>query len=56
MAPAAAGFGIGILIGAAAALLFAPKSGAEIREELMGKMRETRERIPGMSPETRQPL
>jgi gas vesicle protein len=35
-----AGFGLGALIGALAGLLFAPKAGAEMREELGGKLKD----------------
>jgi YtxH-like protein len=42
--PAAAAFGIGLVVGAAAALLLAPKSGEELREDLSKKMREMREK------------
>jgi hypothetical protein len=41
--PAAAAFGIGMVVGAAAALLLAPKSGEELRHDLTQKMREMRE-------------
>lgn len=35
-----AGVGLGALIGAAAGLLFAPKAGSEMREDLADKFRE----------------
>lgn len=35
-----AGFGLGAIFGTAAALLFAPKSGQETREELADKLKE----------------
>lgn len=35
-----AGFGLGTLVGAVAGLLFAPKSGEEIRHELADRMKE----------------
>lgn len=35
-----AGVGLGAIIGAAAGLLFAPKSGAETREDLANKFKE----------------
>jgi gas vesicle protein len=35
-----AGFGLGAIIGAAAGLLFAPKAGEDIREDLTGKFTE----------------
>ncbi len=46
--PAAAAFGIGLVVGAAAALLLAPKSGAELRDDLAGKVRNLREKEMGM--------
>jgi hypothetical protein len=35
-----AGFGIGCVVGAAVAMLLAPKSGAELREDLMERGRD----------------
>jgi len=35
-----AGVGLGAIIGAAAGLLFAPKAGSELREDLTGKLKE----------------
>lgn len=35
-----AGVGLGAIIGAAAGLLFAPKAGTEIRDDLAGKFKE----------------
>jgi gas vesicle protein len=35
-----AGVGLGAIIGAAAGLLFAPKAGDELRDELTGKLKE----------------
>lgn len=35
-----AGFGLGALIGAIAGLLFAPKAGSEMREDLGGKLKD----------------
>jgi gas vesicle protein len=35
-----AGVGLGAIIGAAAGLLFAPKAGSEMREDLTGKFKE----------------
>lgn len=35
-----AGFGLGALIGALAGLLFAPKAGSEMREDLGGKIKD----------------
>jgi len=43
--PAAAAFGVGLLVGAAAALMLAPKSGAELRDDLAGRMGRSRERM-----------
>jgi gas vesicle protein len=37
---ALAGFGIGCVVGAAVAMLVAPKSGSELRSDLMGKGRD----------------
>ena len=39
-----AGVGLGAIIGAAAGLLFAPKSGAETRDELAGKAKELKDK------------
>ena len=39
IAPALIGFGVGALLGATMALMFAPKSGPELREELMERGR-----------------
>ena len=39
-----AGFGLGALIGAIAGLLFAPKSGAETREELATKLKDLKQK------------
>ena len=35
-----AGFGLGALVGALAGLLFAPKAGTEIREDIGGKIKD----------------
>lgn len=35
-----AGVGLGAIIGAAAGLLFAPKAGTELRDDLGGKLKE----------------
>lgn len=35
-----AGFGLGALLGAVAGILFAPRSGAETREQLAGKLKD----------------
>jgi hypothetical protein len=35
-----AGFGIGCVVGAAVAMLLAPKSGAELREDILEKSRD----------------
>jgi hypothetical protein len=42
---AATGLGIGLALGAVAALLLAPKSGAELREDLLSKVGRTSERL-----------
>lgn len=39
-----AGFGLGALLGCAAGMLFAPKAGSEIREDLMGRAKELKGR------------
>ena len=39
-----AGVGLGAIIGAAAGLLFAPKPGAETREELADKLKELKDK------------
>ena len=39
-----AGVGLGAIIGAAAGLLFAPKPGAETREELAEKLKELKDK------------
>jgi gas vesicle protein len=51
---AAAAFGIGLAVGAAAALLLAPKSGSELREELANRVNRARERVQQEMP-TNQP-
>lgn len=43
--PGVALFGAGILVGAGLALLFAPTSGRELREEITEKVGELRERV-----------
>ena len=40
-----AAFGAGLLVGAAAALMLAPKSGAELRDELANKMNRVKDRV-----------
>jgi len=44
LTPALIGFGVGALIGASMALMLAPKSGSQMRGDLMGKAREAFER------------
>lgn len=39
-----AGFGLGAIVGGVAGLLFAPKEGKELREDLAGKAREAGEK------------
>jgi len=43
--PAAAAFGAGLLVGAAAALILAPKSGAELRDDLANRMSRVKDRV-----------
>ena len=38
-------FGIGVLLGAGLALLFAPKPGTELRQDIAGKVGEVTERL-----------
>jgi hypothetical protein len=45
IAPIASGFAAGALAGAAIALLFAPKSGREVRQELKGRANEVTRRV-----------
>ncbi len=45
--PGLALFGAGILVGAGLALLFAPQSGQELREEVSERVDEFRERVGG---------
>jgi gas vesicle protein len=45
IAPIASGFAVGALAGAAVALLFAPKSGREVRRELKGRASEVTRRV-----------
>lgn len=45
IAPIASGFAAGALAGAAIALLFAPKSGREVRRELKGRASEVTRRV-----------
>jgi hypothetical protein len=40
-------FGLGILVGTALGLAFAPKAGGELREELVGRFDELRNRFGG---------
>jgi hypothetical protein len=49
--PGLALFGAGVLLGAGLALLFAPSSGAELRENIGERFEEVRERINGGSAE-----
>jgi len=44
-------FGAGMLVGAGLALLFAPTSGAEVREQLGSKLEEVRERVTPLTAE-----
>jgi len=57
IAPAMIGFGIGAVLGASIALLAAPRSGVELREDLMERGRRVvqrgREQIDQMQSETR---
>lgn len=39
-----AGFGLGALVGAAAGMLFAPKPGSELRNDISGKVKELKGR------------
>lgn len=45
--PTMAAFGIGILVGAGVALLFAPASGEELREELSEQIGDLKNRVIG---------
>jgi len=45
-------FGAGMLVGAGLALLFAPTSGAEVREQLGSKLEEVRERVTPLAAES----
>ncbi|MBX3024151.1 YtxH domain-containing protein [bacterium] len=45
MAPSLALFGAGLLVGAGLALLLAPTSGRELREEISERANELRERV-----------
>lgn len=45
--PSLALFGAGLLVGAGLALLFAPKTGEELRENLGERLHEVRDRING---------
>jgi hypothetical protein len=49
--PGIALFGAGVLLGAGLALLFAPSSGSELRENLSERIDEVRERINGATGE-----
>jgi hypothetical protein len=53
--PAGAAFGIGLLVGAAAALILAPKSGEELRGDLADRMGRMRERGVHMGTEPQAP-
>ncbi len=39
-----AGVGLGAIIGAAAGLLFAPKAGSELRDDLTGKIKDIKDK------------
>lgn len=39
-----AGFGLGAVIGAIAGILFAPRAGAETREQLAGKLKDLKDK------------
>ena len=47
MVPTMAAFGIGILVGAGVALLFAPASGEDLREELSEQFGDLKSRVTG---------
>jgi hypothetical protein len=47
MVPTMAAFGIGILVGAGVALLFAPASGEDLREELSEQIGDLKSRVTG---------
>jgi hypothetical protein len=49
--PSVALFGAGILVGAGLALLFAPSSGRELREEISSKASDLAERVSGATEE-----
>ena len=56
MVPTMAAFGIGLLVGAGVALLFAPATGEDFREELGGQLGDLKNRVVGGHEAATQPV